>query len=190
MDNLGYENNLQKLHLVLNNISTFLTGGDRLFCTFGFTKILSHSKFQSSIQDLKVHYCPRSSKNMSFSDLYKNYDAVENVGCPHLSALHFPTGGYFSYLEGDIFSMNSFVLKALSDHSMGLPFLRSLKYCKFYKLIKCSQNNIIIILFSIAPKERRFHGIKFPVLRCQSKVLNLEPNTTILFRILYIYIFF
>ena len=37
-------------------------------------------------------------------------------------------------------------------------------------------------MFSIAPKERRFHGVKFPVLRCQSKVLNLEPNTTILFR--------
>ncbi len=124
MDNLGYENNLQKLHLVLNNISTFLTGGDR-----------------SSIQDLHVDYCPRSSKNMSFSDSYKNYfDAVENVGCPHLSALHFPTGGYFSYLEGDIFSMNSFVLKALSDHSTGLPFLRSLKFCKFYILIKCSKN--------------------------------------------------
>jgi len=141
LDNLGYENNLQKLHLVLNNISTFLTGGDRLFCTFGFTKILSHSKSQSSIQDLHVDYCPRSSNNMSFSDSYKNYfDAVENVGCPHHSALHFPTGGYFSYLEGDIFSMNSFVLKALSDHSTGLPFLRSLKFCKFYILIKCSKN--------------------------------------------------
>ncbi len=34
----------------------------------------------------------------------------------------------------------------------------------------------------IAPKERRFHGVKFPIVGCRSKVLKLEPNSTILFR--------
>ena len=46
-------------------------------------------------------------------EAYKEYFEVEELGCPHLSALHFPMGGAFSYMHGDIFSLNACVLKSL-----------------------------------------------------------------------------
>jgi hypothetical protein len=44
---------------------------------------------------------------------------------------------------------------------------------------KCSQ---MIHDYFKAPNERRLHGIKFPVLGCSKQLLNLQANTTILFR--------
>jgi hypothetical protein len=44
---------------------------------------------------------------------------------------------------------------------------------------KCSQ---MIDDYFKAPNERHLHGIKFPVLGCSTQLLNLQANTTILFR--------
>jgi len=61
-----------------------------------------------------LDFCPKREKHEAFQEVYRQYfDQVCKIGCPYLSALHFLKGGAFSYIQGDIFSLNKGILKSL-----------------------------------------------------------------------------
>jgi len=84
------------------------------FKKLNFIKIMSLPSANGSVQDLHLDFCPKAYKGEQFCEVYREYfEQVENLRCPQLSALHFPMGGAFSYMQGDIFSLNACVLKLL-----------------------------------------------------------------------------
>ncbi len=101
-----------------------------------FVKIMSLPGANGSIQDLHLDFCPKCEKGEAFHEAYRGYfDEVNIIGCPHLSALHFPTGGAFSYLQGDIFSLNEGILKSLEYGATDCRksvFFQKLYNCKFF----------------------------------------------------------
>jgi len=117
------------------NIAAFFGNEDSFFKKLEFTKILSLSTPNGAIQDLHLDFCPETKKGETFSEAYSEYfKQVEKIGCPHLSVLHFPTGGTFSYMQGDIFSLNASVLKSLEymeTECEKTVFFKKLKNCKY-----------------------------------------------------------
>jgi hypothetical protein len=129
---LGYsgddDSNLAILNRILIGIAKYLTDQKQMenqkiedreliqfeevrFNKFEFVKILSLVKRKSSLQDLHTDYCPHVGPDDDLITPYKNYfDQVMDLGCFHLSALHFPTGGAFSYIQGDFESINKCVI--------------------------------------------------------------------------------
>ena len=132
---MGYTENMVVLKKILANLAVFFGHGDSFFKKLNFIKILSLPTTNGSIQDLHLDFCPKQNKGEQFCEAYKEYfEQVEELGCPHLSALHFPMGGAFSYMQGDIFSLNACVLKSLeygeTDCNQTV-FFQKLYNCKY-----------------------------------------------------------
>jgi hypothetical protein len=114
LHNSGYTENIGVLKTILANLAAFFGHGDSFFKKLNFIKIMSLPSANGSVQDLHLDFCPKIYKGEKFCEVYREYfEQVEKLGCPHLSALHFPMGGAFSYMQGDIFSLNACVLKSL-----------------------------------------------------------------------------
>ncbi len=123
------------LEKILANLSAFFGRADDFLQITEFVKILSLPDANGSIQDLHLDFCPKREKHEAFHESYRQYfDQVCKIGCPHLSALHFPTGGAFSYIQGDIFSLNEGILKSLeygaTDYKKTV-FFKKIYNCKY-----------------------------------------------------------
>jgi len=113
LHNSGFTENIGVLKTILANLAAFSGHGDSFFKKLNFIKIMYLPSANGSVQDLHLDFCLKTYLE-KFCEVYREYfELVEKLRCPQLSALHFPMGGAFSYMKGDIFSLNACVLKSL-----------------------------------------------------------------------------
>lgn len=89
-------------------------GAVNLFERLDFVKILSIANKKSHIQKIHLDFVPKIGAGQSLYDAYEHYFKESiSLGCCHLSVLHMPMGGYFTFLECDFLSGAQKILKYL-----------------------------------------------------------------------------
>ena len=119
---------------------------------------MSYPHNNKRIQDVYLDYCPVRKSNETFEKAYETYFDEENaLGCSHLSALHFPNGGAFSYIEGDIFSLNKCIKESLRKEFNETTFFQTLRRCNFFFFFF-----FFIYQYKLSPERTSFQKRQIP----------------------------
>jgi hypothetical protein len=149
---------------------------ESIFIKLNFIKILSTPNEKSHLQEMHLDYSPQQHDGELLEDTFRTYfDEARKLGCCHLSVLHMPNGGHFTYLECDFLSG---AVKHCEDRSRPQFFTKSSIYFQTYSFFNVLKYFIsIIYLETIAYK---MGGLTIKTVSCVIKTLILKPNSTLI----------